>query len=164
MRPEMGRFPSPPLYPGQFLHPHPPLYHPPDMHEAIQRDIEKQRIRQEIIMAEIARRRELEEEVRAELMLERGLASRTGNPFLLSPVDFGHSPMRLPLPGGRPEGMRSREERIKLSIEDRERGNGFETVPFQSRTGDLKVSGLETVSGGGNEKKKIILLVSLLLS
>lgn len=46
--------------------------------EIIQREIEKERIREEIIAEEIARRRELEAEVRIELMMEREMAMRGG--------------------------------------------------------------------------------------
>ncbi|KAK9130347.1 hypothetical protein Sjap_010834 [Stephania japonica] len=46
---------------------------------AIQRQIEKERIRQEIIAAEIIRRRELEMEVRRELAMEREMALRRGD-------------------------------------------------------------------------------------
>lgn len=41
--------------------------------EALRRELEKEQIRREIIAGEIARRRELEEEVRRELALERAL-------------------------------------------------------------------------------------------
>eukprot|EP00262_Sarcandra_glabra_P013399 TRINITY_DN370_c0_g3_i1.p1 TRINITY_DN370_c0_g3~~TRINITY_DN370_c0_g3_i1.p1 ORF type:complete len:424 (+),score=63.07 TRINITY_DN370_c0_g3_i1:111-1274(+) len=42
--------------------------------DALQREIEKERIREEIIASEIVRKRVLEEEVRRELAIERGLA------------------------------------------------------------------------------------------
>ncbi|KAG2668196.1 hypothetical protein I3760_15G148700 [Carya illinoinensis] len=49
---------------------------PSDVREAIQRELEKVRIREEIIMAEIARRQMLEAEVRRELMMEREMVMR----------------------------------------------------------------------------------------
>lgn len=52
--------------------------------EAIQREIEKQKIREEIIASEVARRQMLEDEVRRELMLERQIVLRQagdGLPF-----------------------------------------------------------------------------------
>lgn len=52
--------------------------------ETIQREIEKQKIREEIIASEVARRQMLEEEVRRELMLERQMVLRRagdGLPF-----------------------------------------------------------------------------------
>ncbi|XP_010942069.1 uncharacterized protein [Elaeis guineensis] len=44
--------------------------------EALQRELEKERIREELIARDIARRRILEEEVRRELELERAMATR----------------------------------------------------------------------------------------
>ncbi|KAF5445681.1 hypothetical protein F2P56_034717 [Juglans regia] len=52
------------------------MRNPNDVREAIQREIEKERIREEIIVADIARRRLLEEEVRREVMMEREIAMR----------------------------------------------------------------------------------------
>ncbi|KAF2317013.1 hypothetical protein GH714_010541 [Hevea brasiliensis] len=46
--------------------------------QTLQCEIEKQRIREEIIAKEIARRRVLEAEVRRELMMEREMAMRVG--------------------------------------------------------------------------------------
>ena len=53
------------------------IQNPNDTREAIvQRELEKARIREEIIAAEITRRRLLEAEVRRELMIEREMALR----------------------------------------------------------------------------------------
>ena len=53
------------------------IQNPNDTREAIvQRELEKARIREEIIAAEITRRRLLEVEVRRELMIEREMALR----------------------------------------------------------------------------------------
>ncbi|KAL3840665.1 hypothetical protein ACJIZ3_025256 [Penstemon smallii] len=163
-------FPFPQPQPQPQPHPHHPPhphYHPypHDMHEAIQREIEKERIREEIIMAEIARRRVLEAEVRRELMMERELALRRGS----EGFPFGSSPVmgletRLPLLGTGTDGS-SLEERIALStIEERERLNGrhesrgFETLPFQRGAADLRISEVKSIFEGDKEKEKIILL------
>ncbi|KAB2614354.1 hypothetical protein D8674_043028 [Pyrus ussuriensis x Pyrus communis] len=54
-----------------------PLHNPRSVHdEMIERQLEKERIREEIIAAEIVRRQALEAEVRRELMLEREIAMR----------------------------------------------------------------------------------------
>ncbi|XP_040996931.1 UBP1-associated proteins 1C-like isoform X1 [Juglans microcarpa x Juglans regia] len=52
------------------------MRNPSNVREAIQRELEKERIREEIIMAEIARRQMLEAEVRRELMMEREMVMR----------------------------------------------------------------------------------------
>lgn len=49
--------------------------------EALRRELEKEQIRREIIAGGIARRRELEEEVRRELALERGWGGPHGFSF-----------------------------------------------------------------------------------
>ncbi|PIN08230.1 Deoxyribodipyrimidine photo-lyase [Handroanthus impetiginosus] len=148
------------------LYPHPhPFHHPCDMHEAIQREIEKERIREEIIMSE-TRRRVLEAEVRRELMIERELALRRGGgslPFGSSQQMEFDSPMRLSLLGTRAEG-RSLDERIAMSLELTNRLNGrheiggFDTLPFQRGTTDIRISEVKPVSEGDKEKPKVILL------
>ncbi|MFS7935507.1 putative deoxyribodipyrimidine photo-lyase transcription factor C2H2 family [Helianthus anomalus] len=49
-----------------------------EMRESIRRELEKERIREEIIAEEMARKRLLEAEVRRELMMERQMAMRRG--------------------------------------------------------------------------------------
>ncbi|KAL2481121.1 Uncharacterized protein Adt_34087 [Abeliophyllum distichum] len=127
-QPQPHQQPHPHAHPQQH---HYPLFQPHDLHEPIQREIEKQRIREEIIISEIARRRVLEAEVRRELMLERELALRRGEdgfPFGPS-LGIGYdSTIRLPLLGMR-SVVPNREFR-KLSLSQR----------------------------GGKEKEKIVLL------
>ncbi|XP_077221867.1 uncharacterized protein LOC143855684 [Tasmannia lanceolata] len=52
--------------------------------EALRRELEKERIREEIIAREIVRKRELEEEVRREMQLEREIARRHADRFSLA--------------------------------------------------------------------------------
>ncbi|PIA45888.1 hypothetical protein AQUCO_01600262v1 [Aquilegia coerulea] len=57
------------------------------LRESMQREWEKERIREQIIASEMMRRRELEAEVRRELAMERELALRRGDRFSLnSPI------------------------------------------------------------------------------
>ncbi|XP_059454459.1 uncharacterized protein LOC132184738 isoform X2 [Corylus avellana] len=53
-----------------------PMRNPGDVREAIEWELEKDRIREELIVADIARRRVLEAEVRTALMIEREMAMR----------------------------------------------------------------------------------------
>ncbi|XP_028760868.1 UBP1-associated proteins 1C isoform X2 [Neltuma alba] len=81
-----SHFSDPSLLRGGFPVPNTEQIRNPNAHgDDILRKLEKERIRQEIISGEIARRRMLEEEVRRELMLERELAFRRslGEKFLL---------------------------------------------------------------------------------
>ncbi|KAL6221543.1 hypothetical protein ACLB2K_004939 [Fragaria x ananassa] len=55
---------------------HDPILHPNNARDALQRQMEKDRIREEILAAEMARRRVLEAEVRRELMMEREIAMK----------------------------------------------------------------------------------------
>jgi hypothetical protein len=52
------------------------MRNPGDVREAIEWELEKDRIREELIVADIARRRVLEAEVRTALMIEREMAVR----------------------------------------------------------------------------------------
>ncbi|KAL8040858.1 hypothetical protein ABFX02_10G127600 [Erythranthe guttata] len=141
-----------------FHPPNPRLLAPPhqhlDMHEAIiQREMEKERIREEIIMSEMMRRRVLEAEVRREMMLEREYSLRRGG---IDGFPFGPSSTRAPLLGVGSEG-RSLEERIAFSVTERERLNGrhVDSLPFQTRSSvDLRISEVKV----NKEKKKIILM------
>lgn len=142
-------------------------HQPANMREAIQREIEKERIKEEIIAEEIARRNMLELEVRRELMMERQLAKQSGaglSPFS-SPV-MSFSPT-LPLLKQQ-SVVRSADERIARSLDDRmesgisvsrlgarnETGRleivPFEEriseIPFQQRSVEPKISALEPVS------------------
>ncbi|KAK6942311.1 hypothetical protein RJ641_027688 [Dillenia turbinata] len=107
-----------------------------DMREAIQKEFEKQRIRQEIIVEEIARRRELELEVRRELMLEREIAFQSGRgnstPFPPMPFDLRHSLMSNPF------DHRPHEERMPFPI-GRVYGVGVsDSMPFQGQHSEVR--------------------------
>lgn len=144
-----------------FRNPNP--MHP--MHEAVQRELEKEQIREEIIAAEKARRRALEEEVRREMMLEREMALRRGGGdgfAIFSGFEPRHSVMQHQFEG------RLLEERIVSAIEERFSsggrragiGGGFETVPFQ-RIAEPKVTEVKPTSEVC--KEKVIFLVSTTL-
>ncbi|XP_073307062.1 uncharacterized protein [Primulina huaijiensis] len=139
--------------------------HPRDIHDVIQEEIEKGRIREEIIMSEIVRRRVLEAEVRRELTMEREIALRQGIdwfPFGSSPVMGLESPMRPSLLVTKAEGW-SAEERLGMALEDKEKlkrseNGGSETLPFQRGTADLKISEVNPASEGHKGKERIFLL------
>ncbi|XP_057508484.1 uncharacterized protein LOC130791363 [Actinidia eriantha] len=130
---------------------------PSDVREAIQRELEKERIREEIIAAEIARKRMLEEEVRREMMLEREMALlRADRLSLFSGSSSLFEPRfsRLTQSEGR-----SLEERLALSLEQRlgYQGRpaigGFETMPFQ-RSSEPKITEVKSPSEVSKEKEK----------
>ncbi|KAK4338563.1 hypothetical protein RND71_043050 [Anisodus tanguticus] len=106
-------------------------HQPASMHEAIRRELEKERIREEIIAEEIARRRMLEFEVRRELMMERQLAKHSGEGFspFSSPI-MNFSPT-LPFLKQQSD-VRSVEERIARSLEDR-MGRGISVAGLSAR-------------------------------
>ncbi|KAL0451376.1 UNVERIFIED_CONTAM: hypothetical protein Slati_1115700 [Sesamum latifolium] len=128
-----------------YIRPHPRC---DDLHRAIEREIEKECIRGEIIMSEIMRKRSLEDAVRRELIMEWGLDPRRGNngfPFGSLPVTTNSlQALRLPIMETRTEG-KSLEEILVLSLR-KERSNGrceaggFEALPFQIGTSDLRIS------------------------
>ncbi|KAL6558151.1 hypothetical protein OROMI_018501 [Orobanche minor] len=143
----------------------PPRSH--EIHEAMQREIEKQRIREEIIMSEIVRRRVLEAEVRRELMLGREVSLQKGGnvvPIGSSSLIGFESPIRLPMLGTGGAG-RSLEERIIWSLTEKERLNercdngDFGASPFQRRSPDLRISEVKSLSEAAKEKGKILLLL-----
>ncbi|KAL6523421.1 hypothetical protein OROGR_017024 [Orobanche gracilis] len=142
----------------------PPRSH--EIHEAMQREIEKQRIREEIIMSEIVRKRVLEAEVRRELMLERELSLQKGGnvvPIGSSSLIGFESLTRLPMLGTGGEG-RSLEGRIIWSLTENERLNercdngDFGSSPLQRRSDDLRISEVKSLSEAEKEKGKILLL------
>ncbi|PSS21039.1 Zinc finger RNA-binding protein [Actinidia chinensis var. chinensis] len=136
---------------------------PSDVRESILREMEKERIREEIIAAEIARKRLLEAEVRREMMLEREMALRRAEGFSFFSGSASVSTMlfepRLSLLG-QSEG-RLLEERLALSLEERlgyrvPRGiGGFETFPFH-RNSEPKIS--EVKPPPEVSKEKVIFL------
>ncbi|XP_052182704.1 uncharacterized protein LOC127795207 isoform X2 [Diospyros lotus] len=112
---------------------------PIDVREAVRREIEKEKIREEIIAKEIARKRLLEAEVRREMMVEREMALRRGERF---PLLSTSAPASGQFEPGLPQlhylsTSRSIEERLALSLQERlpyegRRGiGGFEMAPFQ---------------------------------
>ncbi|KAK3012772.1 hypothetical protein RJ639_009186 [Escallonia herrerae] len=130
-----------------------------DVREAIQREIEKERIREEIIAAEVDRRRMLEAEVRRELRMEREFGCRRPDRFAFPPGMPRPPPSSL---GGRPL-----EERIALSLEHRlgysssllrprEAGNNL-VVPFRA-SAELKTSEVKPLAEEVSKKKVIILI------
>ncbi|XP_059286088.1 uncharacterized protein LOC132039606 isoform X2 [Lycium ferocissimum] len=142
-------------------------HQPANMHEAIRREMEKERIREEIIAEEMARRRMLEFEVRRELMMERQLTKLSAegfSPFSSSVMSFSPTLPHLK----QQSDVRSIEERIARSLEDRMgRGisvsglgarneiGGLGIVPFEERISEIpfhqrsvepKMSALKPVS------------------
>lgn len=152
-------------------HPHPlALVQSHDWHGAIHREIEKERIRQEIIMSEILRMRALEAEVRRELMVERELALRGGNKgFHFGSASSMRSDLPMRLPFVEAEG-RFLEERMMLSftqmnnLSNRRESRLSESLQFQSASDDNVRSLVKPVLEGVREKKKINLQVMHVLS
>ncbi|KAH6817441.1 hypothetical protein C2S51_001044, partial [Perilla frutescens var. frutescens] len=168
---QQGLSSHPHLHPHPLPHPHPHPHHLSSsqshaLHEAIRRELEKERIREEIIMSEILRRRALEAEVRSELMMERELALQGRSNGFGSPSRMGLDlPMRLPLVDTRAKG-RFHEERIMLSLTQRNNLNNRSesdlpvSLPFQSASDDVRAarnSEVKPIQEGVPEKKKIIL-------
>ncbi|CAK9168866.1 unnamed protein product [Ilex paraguariensis] len=125
-------------------------FFPNHVGEVVQREIEKQRIREEIIATEIVRKRILEAEVRREMQMEREMALRRGENFSvrLSSSSLTAAARRFEPKVSALDWYEGRtiEERLGLSLEERlgysvaRRAIGeFETVPFQ-RSVALKIS------------------------
>ncbi|KAK6126975.1 hypothetical protein DH2020_039286 [Rehmannia glutinosa] len=131
------------------------------MRDAILIEIEKEKIREEIIISEIVRRRVFEAQVRTDLMIERELAlRRNADGFPIRPSEFD-SPRRLSVLGTRADGS-SVDKRITMSMDESKRLNGrpesggFETLPFQKGAADLKIPEVKPVSEGVKEKHDVI--------
>ncbi|GAA0153817.1 hypothetical protein LIER_11969 [Lithospermum erythrorhizon] len=134
--------------------------HPIGMHEAIWRHIEKERIREEIIAEEIARRRVLEAEVRRELMIERELAMQRGGDgsfytshlksMIVAPKDFPA------LPPPKKMDRSTHEEWTDMSVLVRHEFGRRETS--SERVSEPRNLELVTPSDTVKEKQKIILL------
>ncbi|XP_021750021.1 zinc finger protein 407-like [Chenopodium quinoa] len=101
-----------------------PNPNPNEMRESIQRELEKERIRAEIIAEEVYRRRILEDEVRRELMYERELALRRGE----GEFGFRSSSMRFET---RVPLLTNFEHRIGVSPHREVGFQGSNTLPFQ---------------------------------
>ncbi|KAI3782081.1 hypothetical protein L2E82_12113 [Cichorium intybus] len=144
-----------------------------DMRDAIRWEVEKERIRAEIIAEEMARKRILEEEVRHELMMEREMiAMRSGGgfPSPCMPLSLPPSHYRLSEPGffsPQPVGL---EERVILSLDKRNsRGGcggggghppeirGFDVDPFQRFADSPVIQGIPTPFPESSQKEVIIL-------
>ncbi|XAR51135.1 hypothetical protein NMG60_11005682 [Bertholletia excelsa] len=136
---------------------------PSNVREAIQRELEKDMIRQEIIATEIARRRLLEAEVRREMFLEREMALGRPEGFSLFSGLAAAPAMpfepRVPLLQY-PED-RSLEERLALSLEERLASQArlvvrdFETFPSYNNA-EPKISTVKPPSEVS--KQKIVFL------
>ena len=131
------------------------------MREAIQRELEKERIREEIIAREIARRRILEAEVRRELLMEQEMM-RSKNEFK-SPVS---SAMRLDqFPLFHQSDSRELEERLSRSLEQRMALQARQEMLAALETGTLSRRGVEVAGPEAKpfpelNKDRVILLVS----
>ncbi|OUZ99586.1 hypothetical protein BVC80_7915g6 [Macleaya cordata] len=91
--------------------------------EAIQREIEKERIREEILAAEIIRKRVLEAEVRREMALEREL----GFPLVPTSLHYQHNPV---------DNSRLQE---RFSLSSRSEVGNFNSLPFQRHPEAAKI-------------------------
>lgn len=134
-----------------------------------EREIEKERITEEIIQSIIARRHVLEAEVRRVLMMEREFVPQRGSngfPFSSLRTLLFESLMRLPCSVTRVEERWVLVDMIAKLLEERERLNGIRetgrlnTSPFQGGTSYLKISEAKPAVHEEN-KEKIILLVSM---
>ncbi|KAI3801710.1 hypothetical protein L1987_29823 [Smallanthus sonchifolius] len=119
-----------------------------EMTEAIRRELEKERIREEIIAEEVARRRVLEAEVRNELMIERQMAMRTGAPFshtnLFEPKTLHRQPI------GQEEKLDGKYGRGCCNLREI---RGFSVSPFQVLADSPKIKGIPE-----DNKKQVIVL------
>ncbi|KAL7224324.1 hypothetical protein ACSBR1_025725 [Camellia fascicularis] len=120
------------------------IRNPSNMREAIQRELEKERIREEIIATEIVRKRMLEAELRREMALGSEMALRRGEGFsTFSAQSAMRFEPRLSLLH-QSEG-RLLEERLALSLEERlgyqahHSVGGFEMMRF-TRNAEPKIS------------------------
>lgn len=157
---------------------------PFDVHEMIQTEIEKERIREEIVLADIARRRALLAEVRREMMIDGellALRARGGgggqgrdnafDGFTSFPMGggmMGFEPKEVPFQQN--EGL-SLEERIAMSLEKRlgmgvrRETGGLEMVPFQRVSAEPKIKeGTPSSSEVHKKKEKIVITVSMFSS
>lgn len=129
------------------------MRNPSDVRDAIEWELEKDRIREDIIVADIARRRVLEAEVRTEMMIEREMA------------------MRRLAATATPEGL-SFEERFAMRFDPRLPplmhpfegfafpgcGGAFDTLPMMPRL--LEAMPLDIKPPREINKDKLIVLVS----
>ncbi|XP_056692552.1 uncharacterized protein [Spinacia oleracea] len=140
--------------------------YPKDIRESIQRELEKEKIRAEIIAEEVYRRRILEEEVRREMMFEREMAMRRGE----GEFGFGSSmrfETRVPL-------LTNFEHPIGVLPHQEVGFLGSQTLPFQrdpvvARSVDVDGNGfslgvrlkeIKEIKGSASEvnKEKVLIL------
>lgn len=137
------------------------MSNPSDIREAIQRELEKERIREEIIAREIARRRILEAEVRRELMMEQEM--------MLAKAE-GKSPASLAMRLDsyqlfHQSDNRALEERLNRSLEQRLALEARQEMLSTLETGTSFQRGVEAVGPEVKpspevNKDRVILLVS----
>ncbi|XP_051131558.1 uncharacterized protein LOC127251749 [Andrographis paniculata] len=157
------------------LHPHPQL-HPQtspyaqslEFQQAVRREMEMSRIRDDMIIAGIVRRR-IESELRWDLTMPRELTLRpgitglsfsspdiTGLSFSSQSMGFD-APARFPSMGLMAEAKLFDERNILPNFDREKESVSGESPPFQRITTNLNVSEAITVSEGAKEKEKIIL-------
>ncbi|CAA0831905.1 Unknown protein [Striga hermonthica] len=134
-----------------------------DLRRAVLIEMEKEKIREEMMVSEIARKRVLEAEVRSELL--RWVQAMGGRGL---PLSFWSSlptelvpPTRLSDLGESGNGS-FLDERVRVLMDEAKKekheGVGFETSPFHGRTGGLRIPEVKPVCREGSEGKKLILL------
>ncbi|KAF5177807.1 hypothetical protein FRX31_032612 [Thalictrum thalictroides] len=117
------------------------------LRESMQREWEKERIREQIIASEYMRRRELEAEVRRELAMERELAIRRGDGFSLCPPVLSSSLWSEP-----------RWSESKLSIlpfQARTESGPIERLPFQRDPEAAKMAAKPITANLAGIKRKV---------
>ncbi|GMH16606.1 hypothetical protein Nepgr_018447 [Nepenthes gracilis] len=128
-----------------------------DLREAVQRELEKERIRAEIIAQDIARRRILEQEVRRELILEREMAMReVEGCSVFGAPSMRHNPW---LPSFETSAA---EERMRSQPHREVERRGLHRPPTEQRPLDAGVSNVslhEVESPKDVRKEKFITLV-----
>ncbi|KAI7741430.1 hypothetical protein M8C21_028848 [Ambrosia artemisiifolia] len=99
-----------------------------EMRERVRREIEKERIREEILAEEMALRRVLEAEVRNELMMERHMAMRRAGGGFAAPFMHLQAPSQKNVFEQKflqPQLVGAEDKRV-MSVDDKfERGDGF---------------------------------------
>ncbi|MCL7021754.1 hypothetical protein MKW94_015024 [Papaver nudicaule] len=100
--------------------------------EAIQREVEKERIREEIIAAELIRKRALEAEVRREMAMERKL----GFPLLSNSLHFQHNLNNQVI-----DTSSRLHDRFSISL--RPEVGSFDRLPFQRHPEAVKITELK---------------------
>lgn len=130
----------------------------------LQREIEKERIREEIIAAEITRQRVLEAEVRREMMMEREMATRLGAAGRGGGGLAFHERLTMRLDPGLPLAFMNQFDYRRLEERLAFHGRGmFDMFPQLLRLPEAVVAP-EVKSASEDNKDKLIVLVSFLYS